>query len=371
MSTPRHTEAAFETVIEHHLLGHGYVAVARDGFDRERAIFPSVILGFIKDTQPREWAKLEALHGPKTGEQILTDLCKWMDANGSLATLRHGFKCYGRTLFVAWFKAAHELNPELEARYAKNRVGLTRQLHYSAVRLSSSQHGSARSEKSLDVTLSVNGIPIATLELKNAMTGQTVEHARQQYKQDRDPRETIFEFKKRTLVHFAVDTDTVLMTTRLAGSATHFLPFNKGDGGGAVKEMAAVEPLTVAMVDAEAVTDWPAPGEPGRAGTVDVRSYRTGRIEMTVTAERPAVLRAAEKFTPDWRAWVDGAPVPVVRTDAIFCGVLIQPSASPQHVVLAFQPQRATFYLQLAGMGLAALALPFGLLRKKTPSPAA
>lgn len=221
-STPRHSEAAFETVIEHHLLGHGYVAVARDGFDRERAIFPSVVLDFIKDTQPKEWAKLEALHGPKTGEQILTDLCKWMDANGSLATLRHGFKCYGRTLFAAYFKAAHELNPELEERYAKNRLGLTRQLRFSA-----------RSEKSLDATLSVNGIPIATLELKNAMTGQTVEHARRQYKQDRDPRETIFEFKKRTLVHFAVDTDTVLMTTRLAGSATHFLPFNKGDGGGA------------------------------------------------------------------------------------------------------------------------------------------
>lgn len=221
-STRRHSEAAFETVIEHHLLRHGYVAVSRDGFDRERSIFPSVVLDFIKDTQPKEWAKLEALHGPKTGEQILTDLCKWMDANGSLATLRHGFKCYGRTLFVAYFKAAHELNPELEERYAKNRLGLTRQLRFST-----------RSEKSLDVTLSVNGIPIATLELKNAMTGQTFEHARRQYKQDRDPRETIFEFKKRTLVHFAVDTDTVLMTTRLAGSATHFLPFNKGDGGGA------------------------------------------------------------------------------------------------------------------------------------------
>ena len=222
MITPRHSEAAFETVIEHHLLGHGYVIVSRDSFDRERAIFPSVVLDFVKDTQSKEWAKLEALHGPKTGEQILTDLCKWMDANGSLATLRHGFKCYGRTLFVAYFKAAHELNPELEERYAKNRLGLTRQLHFST-----------RSEKSLDVTLSVNGIPIATLELKNAMTGQTVEHARRQYKQDRDPCETIFEFKKRTLVHFAVDTDTVLMTTRLAGSATHFLPFNKGDGGGA------------------------------------------------------------------------------------------------------------------------------------------
>lgn len=131
MTTPRHSEAAFETVIEHHLLAHGYQAISGDGFDRERAIFPSVVLDFIKDTQPKEWAKLEALHGPKTGEQILTDLCKWMDADGSLATLRHGFKCYGRTLHVAYFKAAHELNPELEERYAKNRLGLTRQLHFS------------------------------------------------------------------------------------------------------------------------------------------------------------------------------------------------------------------------------------------------
>jgi hypothetical protein len=105
-STPRHSEAAFETVIEQHLLTHGYVAVSRDGFDRGRAIFPAIVLDFIKDTQPKEWAKLEALHGPKTGEQVLTDLCKWMDANGSLATLRHGFKCYGRTLHVAAFKAA-------------------------------------------------------------------------------------------------------------------------------------------------------------------------------------------------------------------------------------------------------------------------
>lgn len=119
MSAPRHSEAAFETVIEQHLLGHGYIAVPPNGFDRERAIFPDVVLDFIRESQPREWAKLEALHGSKTGEQILTDLCKWMDANGSLATLRHGFKCYGRTLHVAWFKAAHELNPvNLGARSA-------------------------------------------------------------------------------------------------------------------------------------------------------------------------------------------------------------------------------------------------------------
>jgi type I restriction enzyme R subunit len=218
----RHSEAAFETVIEAHLLANGFVPVDREGFDRERAIFPETVLAFIRETQPKEWAKLEALHGEKTGEQVLGDLCKWMDANGALATLRHGFKCYGRTLHAAFFKAAHELNPELEARYAANRLGLTRQLHFSP-----------RSEKSLDVTLSLNGIPVATLELKNPLTGQRVEDARRQYKHDRDPREPIFEFKRRTLVHFAVDTESVLMTTRLAGTATHFLPFNKGCDGGA------------------------------------------------------------------------------------------------------------------------------------------
>lgn len=219
---PRHSEAAFETVIETHLLASGYTPIAPEGFDRECAIFPETVLGFIRETQPKEWAKLEALHGDRTGEQILGDLCKWMDQNGALATLRHGFKCYGRTLHVAFFKAAHELNPELEARYAANRLGLTRQLRYSP-----------RSEKSLDVTLSLNGVPVATLELKNPLTGQRVEDARRQYKQDRDPREAIFEFKRRTLVHFAVDTESVLMTTRLAGNATHFLPFNKGCDGGA------------------------------------------------------------------------------------------------------------------------------------------
>lgn len=219
---PGVTETAFESVIEAHLLAHGYLGLAPGGFDRERAIFPETVLDFIQETQPKEWARLETLHGARTGEQVLADLCKWMDHNGALATLRHGFKCYGRTLQVAWFKAAHALNPELETQYAANRLGLTRQLHYAP-----------RAERSLDVTLSLNGIPIVTLELKNPLTGQTAEDACRQYRQDRDPRETIFAFKRRTLVHFAVDTESVRMTTRLAGSATHFLPFDQGCDGGA------------------------------------------------------------------------------------------------------------------------------------------
>ena len=222
MSNPGVKEAAFESAIELDLLAKGYVAVDKAGFERERAIFPEVALAFIRETQPKEWGKLEALHGAKTGELVLADLCKWMDAHGCLATLRHGFKCYGRTLRVAFFKAAHGLNPELEARYKANRVGITRQLEYST-----------RNANKLDVTISVNGIPVATAELKNPLTGQTFEDAKRQYCLDRDPREIVFEFKRRTLVHFAVDTEQVFMTTRLAGTATHFIPLNKGRDGGA------------------------------------------------------------------------------------------------------------------------------------------
>lgn len=221
-SSPRHNEAAFERVIEEHLLAHDYVAIT-SLFDCTRALFPEEATNFIRTTQPKEWAKLEVLHGGNTATQVLTDLCKWMDTYGSLHTLRHGFKCYGRTLRIAYFKAAHGLNPGLEARYATNCVGITRQLHYS----------DRDPAKSLDVTLSLNGIPIATLELKNPLTGQTFENAKQQYRKDRDPREPVFEFKRRTLVHFAVDTEEVWMTTRLASDATHFLPFNQGCEGGA------------------------------------------------------------------------------------------------------------------------------------------
>lgn len=215
-------EAAFESVIESHLLDNGYTAIDKQTYDPQRAIFPEVALEFIRETQPKEWAKLEALHAEKTGDMVLADLCKWLDTYGCLAVLRNGFKFYGRTLRVAFFKASHRLNPELEARYAANRLGITRQLRYSS-----------RNANELDLVVSVNGIPITTAELKNPMTGQTVENAKKQYMNDRDHRELLFEFKKRTLVHFAVDTEAVFMTTRLAGSATHFLPFNKGNNKGA------------------------------------------------------------------------------------------------------------------------------------------
>ncbi len=216
------SEAAFETAIEVVLLADGFQTLASEDFDRERAIFVDVALDFIRFTQAKTWKKLKALHGEKTSERVLEALCKWMDTHGVLTTLRHGFKCFGKTLRIAFFRPAHGLNPDLEARYQANRLGLTRQLHFSP-----------KSEKSLDVVLSVNGIPVVTLELKNPLSGQTAADAVRQYRHDRDPRELIFRFTKRTLVHFAVDTEEAHMTTRLAGSGTHFLPFNRGNHGGA------------------------------------------------------------------------------------------------------------------------------------------
>ena len=227
MSNHRTNEAAFESIIEQFMLNHGFQSVAKESYNKEKAFFPDITIQFIKTTQPKEWARLETLLGNQTEQQLINDLSKWMDTNGSLSTLRHGFKCYGRTIQVAYFKAAHTLNPELEEKYESNILGITRQLNYSL------RNNEANRTGIIDITLTLNGIPIATIELKNPITNQTVEEGKKQYRNDRDPRELLFEFKKRTLVHFVADTEQVFMTTRLAGTATYFLPLNKGFEGGA------------------------------------------------------------------------------------------------------------------------------------------
>jgi len=218
-----HTERAFEAAIEDSLLTNGgYSKADPENFDRSRCLDPTVLIPFIQETQAEVWQALENIHGPATENVLLDDLCKAMDSQGSLNVIRHGFKCFGKLVKVAYFKPAHRMNPDIQQLYEANRLTITRQLHYSPAH-----------EKSLDLVLSLNGLPIVTAELKNPMSGQTVEHAKHQYKTDRDGRELVFEFKKRTLVHFAVDPDVVYMTTRLSGKATHFLPFNLGDGTGA------------------------------------------------------------------------------------------------------------------------------------------
>ena len=221
----KHTEQAFESAIEHHLVtAGGYESGDPDQFDRERGLFPQDVLAFIQETQPKEWAYLEKLQKDKAAETLLDDLCRALDSphEGCLSVLRHGFKCFGKLFRVAYFAPASGLNPDTQELYDANRLTITRQLRYS------NRHGNT-----LDVVLSLNGIPVATAELKNPMTRQTWRDAVAQYKNDRDPNDVIFNFKKRTLVHYAVDTDEVYMTTRLSGRNTHFLPFNKGCNHGA------------------------------------------------------------------------------------------------------------------------------------------
>ena len=220
-----HTEKAFETAIGEYLIAAGgYEKGDPNKFDRDRALFPQDILSFVRDTQPKEWAYLEKLQKDKAEETLLDDLCRALDSpyEGCLSVLRHGFKCFGKLFRVAYFAPASGLNPDTQKVYDANRLTITRQLRYS------NQHGNT-----LDVVLSLNGIPIATVELKNPMTGQTWRNAVSQYKNDRDPKDLIFNFKKRALVHFAVDTDEVYMTTCLSGKNTYFLPFNKGFNFGA------------------------------------------------------------------------------------------------------------------------------------------
>jgi type I restriction enzyme, R subunit len=217
-----HKEKAFESAIEHHLIASAGYTKAEGLFDQERALDATQFVPFVKEAQPDTWKKLEKLLGSRMEEVLVDDLCKAMDSRGCLDVIRHGFKCYGEPVKVAYFAPAHGMNPEVAALYAKNRLTIVRQLLFKAT-----------STKALDLTICLNGIPIITAELKNPMTGQTVQDAIWQYRYDRDPNDLIFQFKKRTLVHFAVDPDLVFMTTKLAGKSTFFLPFNQGDGMGA------------------------------------------------------------------------------------------------------------------------------------------
>lgn len=225
----KHTEDRLEDAIEYQFIENDcYVKGESTDFDPKRALEPSRVISFIEKTQKKQWQALKAIHGSDTEELVLDDLCKSLEIQGMLNVLRYGFKSFGKKLKVAFFAPSTKLNPETLASYKANILSVTRQLHYSE-----------ENEKSVDMVLFLNGLPIVTKEFKNPLSGQTVEDAKHQYITDRDPREKLFEFKKRALVHFAVDQDLVFMTTRLSGAKTFFLPFNLGCNGGAGNPPAA------------------------------------------------------------------------------------------------------------------------------------
>ena len=225
-----HHEISFEDEVCAHLAAHGWRHAADDAsrYDRARALFPSDLIEWVKETQPKSWDALSAMHGA-SAEGVLLDRARGqIDDRGTLEVLRHGIELHPAKgkIALAQFKPALAMNPETLARYSANRLRVVRQIRYSL-----------HNENCLDLVLFLNGIPIATVELKTDFT-QCVEDAIDQYRLDRLPRhkghgpEPLLGFPNGALVHFAVSNSEVHMTTQLAGPETRFLPFNKGDGGG-------------------------------------------------------------------------------------------------------------------------------------------
>ncbi|MFW5879196.1 MAG: type I restriction endonuclease subunit R [bacterium] len=223
MSNEIHSETTFEKAIEASLLDDGgYIKGYSDNFDAHMGLFPKYITNFIKDSQPKAWEKISTIHNTNIEDKVIQRLIRELDLRGTLDVTRNGFTDYGVKFKMGFFRPETSLNPESEELYKKNQLTVTRQLYYER-----------QGKNSLDMVLSLNGLPIATIELKNQFTGQNVHNAQKQYVYDREPNEPIFMFKKRSLVHFAVDTDECYMTTKLAGEKTRYLPFNLGFNNGA------------------------------------------------------------------------------------------------------------------------------------------
>ena len=212
---PTYREVNFEEHIETHLNRSDYQSRQSALYDRNLCLISDETLQFIRDTQPNEYQRLERQYGADTPIKLLDRVSKQIASRGVLDVLRKGVKDRGCEFKLTYFRPSSGMNPDHQRLYAQNRFSLIRQLHYSQ-----------RDEKSLDMTLFLNGLPLITMELKNSLTGQVVTDAEKQYRTDRDPREPLFQFK-RCLVHFAVGNEKVSMTTHLQGGGTRFFPFNK------------------------------------------------------------------------------------------------------------------------------------------------
>ena len=217
-----HTEQTFEEAIEQVLLtSGGYTKGLSEDFNPDLGLFTKYVIEFLKTSQPKEWAKLSNIHKSEVETKVVQRLIKELDNRGALDVIRNGFTDYGVKFKMAYFKPESSLNPDADRLYQSNILSVTRQLYYER-----------KGKNSLDIVLSLNGLVIATIEIKNQFTGQNVNNAKKQYAYDREPSEPIFQFKKRALVHFAVDTDECFMTTKLSGKSTRYLPFNLGYNNG-------------------------------------------------------------------------------------------------------------------------------------------
>ncbi len=226
-----HQEIELENDICAGLAAGGWLYDPKDAerYDRPRALFPADVLAWVQHTQPKAWEALTKSYGASAATTLLDRLRKQLDDRGTLEVLRFGLELVGpkEPIRMAQFRPAMGMNEDLQARYAANRLRVVRQVRYSIA-----------NENCLDLVLFLNGIPVATAELKSDFT-QAVDDAVDQYKFDRLPQpkgqapEPLLDFPRGALVHFAVSNSLVRMTTKLAGPATVFLPFDKGNDGAA------------------------------------------------------------------------------------------------------------------------------------------
>lgn len=213
-------ERRFEADIEDYFLRHGFQKLSPLSYDLEKNFFVNTLIDFISSSQPKEWERYQRYYGDNSADKLIRRLTDEIRNRGLIDVLKKGIKDMGVDLKLCFFKPESDLNPDLITLYKKNVFGITRQFKYSKL-----------NENAIDIVLSLNGIPLFALELKDQLTGQTYENAIEQWKTDRDPKEEIFKFNNRILAYFAVDLYEVWMTTELKGEKTYFLPFNQGSNG--------------------------------------------------------------------------------------------------------------------------------------------
>jgi type I restriction enzyme R subunit len=214
------SEKHFESDIEKAFLKEGYAKIDRSSYDSTAMLFPDAFIKFVSESQPKEWARYTKYYGEHASEKLIRRFNDSVSQRGLLDVLKKGIDDMGIKLQVCYFKPDSELNVNLVELYQKNIISVTRQFPYST-----------KNTNTIDMVLSLNGIPVFAFELKNQFKGQDYQCAIQQWKEDRDYREPIFRFGQRFFAYFAVDLYEVWMTTQLKGEATHFIPFNQGSCG--------------------------------------------------------------------------------------------------------------------------------------------
>lgn len=214
-------EKQFESDIERYLLTEGgYTKGTQATYDRVRALDLDTLIRFISTTQPKQWEKFVRKYGTKAKDHLYQTLQSNISDYGLIHTLRSGIKDFGIQLDLCYFAPTSSLNPELIEKYNQNILECTRQFVYSK-----------DVKNSIDMVLSLNGIPIIAIELKNQFTGQDINDSKEQWMKNREPKEPLFHYDNRILAYFGCDLYEAAVTTRLEKNETFFIPFNQGSNG--------------------------------------------------------------------------------------------------------------------------------------------